>query len=80
MSRLAGTTQVAGSRAGKTLKEEFVSTSNPNNKKTFVVTLSATYKNYTFNLTGFGTVGMINFVQEQVGAAVYTVETKGLRI
>ena len=60
MSRLVGTTQVAGSRAGKTLKVEFVSTSSPNTKKTFLVTLSAAHKNYTFNLTGFGTVGMIN--------------------
>jgi hypothetical protein len=64
--------------AGRTLKVEFVSTSNPNNKKTFVVTLSATHKNYAFNLTGFGTVGMINFVQDQVGATTYKVETKGL--
>jgi hypothetical protein len=65
--------------AGQTLKVEFVSASSPDNKKTFVVTLNATHKNYTFNLTGFGTVGMINFVQDQVGETGYTVETKGLR-
>jgi len=42
------------------------------------VTLGATHQNFTFDLTGFGTVGLINLVQDQLGATSYTVETKGL--
>jgi hypothetical protein len=64
--------------AGQTLKIEFISASNSNTRKTFFVTLSATHQNFTFDLTGFGSVGLINFVHDREGVTDYTVETKGL--
>ena len=66
--------------AGRILKVEFVSTSNPNTRRFFYVTLGANPQNFTFDLTGFGTVAMINFVADQVGSTNYTVETKGLSV
>jgi len=63
--------------AGKVLKVEFVSSTNSNVRKVFLVTLAG-QQNFTFDLTGFGAVGMINFVSDQVGTTAYTVETKGL--
>ncbi|MFA5159386.1 MAG: hypothetical protein WC484_02655, partial [Candidatus Omnitrophota bacterium] len=41
-------------------------------------TRSATHQNFTFNITGLGTVALINLVQDQLGTTNYTVETKGL--
>ncbi|MFH0985363.1 MAG: interleukin-like EMT inducer domain-containing protein [Candidatus Omnitrophota bacterium] len=62
--------------AGKKLKVEFVNTSGV--KKSFWVTPATTHQNYAFDITGLGTVGMINFVSSEVGTTAYTVETKGL--
>jgi hypothetical protein len=64
--------------AGRVLKVEFVSTSNSATKKVFNVTLAAGQQNYTFDITGFGAVALINFVSDEVGVTSYTVETKGL--
>jgi hypothetical protein len=65
--------------AGRTLKVEFVSTSNPNTRRLFYVVLADGQQNFTFDLTGFGTVALINFVSDQTGVTNYTVETKGLK-
>ena len=64
--------------AGRVLKVEFVSSANSGTKKTFLVTLGAGQQNYTFDISGFGTVGLINFVADETGLTSYTVETKGL--
>ena len=43
------------------------------------MTLGAAQQNFTFDIAGIGSVGLINFVSDQVGATAYSIETKGLK-
>ncbi len=67
-----------GAVGGETLTVEFVSSADPDVKRIFSVTLAAGQQNYTFNITGLGTVAMINIVADTVADIGYTVETVGL--
>ncbi|MFH0984036.1 MAG: hypothetical protein V1882_00715 [Candidatus Omnitrophota bacterium] len=73
----SSTTLALSGTAGKKLKVEFLNTSGV--KKEFLVTLSATQQNFTFDLTGFTTaMAAINLVSDELGTTDYVVSAKKL--